>query len=224
MSCLVDVDGYYVQCSSNFMSYGANWTVSSTFFSDSGATFESCQQLCSDNSSCISFYHRSDTLECHLSTSSVRTSADCPSCSYNIKQCWQGTCTCISCAFPLTSSDFKINSSNFIHIFKQKLLWPRASIAHIHLVEFLGCSLISYSTTEFGYMTSSTRSNLTGQVMTYAQCEDKCTSDPLCYGFSHQADNQHCVLSDSGLHAWNPSCNTCSFSKKICLPGVYFFV
>lgn len=136
MSCLVDVDGYYVQCSSNFMSYGANWTVSSTFFSVSGATFESCQQLCSDNSSCISFYHRSDTLECHLSTSSVRTSADCPSCSYNIKQCWQGTCTCISCAFPLTSSDFKINSSNYIHIFKQKLLWPRASIAHIHLVEF----------------------------------------------------------------------------------------
>lgn len=89
--CFVDlVDSYYVQCSSNFTSHGANWTVPSTFFSSTGVTFQSCQQLCSSNSSCISFYHRSDTLECHLSKSSVRTSADCSSCSYHIKQCWQG--------------------------------------------------------------------------------------------------------------------------------------
>lgn len=168
--CSSSVDGYNVQCSSNFTAYGSNLTVSSTFFSSGSATFESCQQMCSDNTSCISFYHRSDTSECHLSKSSARTSADCSSCSYYIKQCWQG------------------------------------------------CSLISYSTTEFGYVTSSTLSDLSGQAMTYTQCKDMCTSDPLCYGFSHQADNQHCILSESGLHAWSPSCNTCSFSQKICLP------
>lgn len=82
--------------------------------------------------------------------------------------------------------------------------------------------MISYSTTEFGYVTSSTLSDLSGQAMTYTQCKDMCTSDPLCYGFSHQADNQHCILSESGLHAWSPSCNTCSFSQKICLPGMNF--
>lgn len=114
------VDGYNVQCSSNFTAYGSNLTVSSTFFSSGSATFESCQQMCSDNTSCISFYHRSDTSECHMSKSSARISADCSSCSYYIKQCWQGTCTCIShffLSYQLWSQN-KLNEC--LHIFHRK--------------------------------------------------------------------------------------------------------
>lgn len=83
---------YFVQCSSNFLEYGANLTLTSDYFNVSGVSLSTCQQLCSNDSSCVSFHHQQNTSECRLSKSSSSVSTICVSCTYQTKQCSQGTC------------------------------------------------------------------------------------------------------------------------------------
>ncbi|XP_061171095.1 uncharacterized protein LOC133180641 [Saccostrea echinata] len=85
--CSSTTNRYSLSCSSTFTIIGQNLTIFPLFTTHNDSDFIRCQQLCVDDTSCLSFYHRSVNNDCHLSKSSVLFPSACPTCEYYRRNC-----------------------------------------------------------------------------------------------------------------------------------------